>query len=144
MSGRAKRQAIPTIALADSTARLLGGGINRAAADAGVPNPPVAVAPDPAGWLDFPIAPLGHRRCVTAGGIFRCECGRVRMSRANLERHHDDIREERTRVGLAKAHAARQKINLREIREAYASAGKDFEDVGDLEHVTTNDEGFWT
>jgi hypothetical protein len=80
---------------------------------------------EPAGYLDIKNAPVGHTGSIQVGGVYQCGCGVIRMSRANLDKHHDDVRVELAELGLKKARASAQNITLAEIREAYRMAGEE-------------------
>lgn len=82
-----------------------------------------AVSPPKPFIFTQPHAPAGHALCMHVGGVWVCECGKARMSRAALVAHHDDVREDLARAGAMRARAAVQKITLAEIEAAYRKAG---------------------
>lgn len=82
-----------------------------------------AVSPPKPFIFTQPHAPVGHALCMQVGGVFVCECGKARMSRATLVAHHDDVREDLARAGAMRARAAADSVTLAEIEAAYLKAG---------------------
>lgn len=113
-SAHSKRQAIPTFALADSTARLLGGGINRAASAAQRGREPIG---------GLPPAPAGHDSSYRLDGVFFCGCDRPLTSHAALVAHHDGVRAENAARGAAGMRLAASAVTLADIADAYRKAG---------------------
>lgn len=74
------------------------------------------------GYVTFRNAPAGHALVLRVGPVYRCECGRARMSREGMVDHHDRVREERAAAGVARARAHVQRISLADIERAYRKA----------------------